>query len=128
MSTADETNPAVNFPLDTSGDYSERPVVAYSPEAAVYLAAWNDRDDGGVYARRYAGAMPPVPSAGFTAVPSGGVVPLAVVFTDISTGTGSPTVTGSAPLSHTYVTTGSFSTVLVLSLSKDHQPGRLGRG
>ncbi len=122
----DETNPSLNFPLDTSSDYTERPAVAYNSAASVYLAAWNNRDDGGVYTRRYSPTTPITGTASFTATPTSGVVPLTVTFTDTSSGTIASrtwnfgdgittTVTSSAPLSHTYLTTGTFTVGLTVT-------------
>ena len=132
--TADETDPTVNVPLNDDDDDDERPVAGYanpaggtgSPEAGVYLVAWNNRADGGVYARRYTGGVPPAPGAAFSAAPTHGVVPLTVVFTDTSTGTIATrdwnfgdgqtlSAPNSAPISHTYITTGTFTVVLTAS-------------
>lgn len=123
---ADETSPTNNFIFDNSGDYTELPVVAYNTTAAIALAAWNNRADGGVYLRRYTPTTPPTGTARFSAAPTSGVVPLTVTFTDTSSGTIATrtwnfgdgittTVTSSAPLSHTYITTGTFTVVLTVT-------------
>lgn len=73
--------------IDTSSDTTERPAVTYSPAAAVYLAAWNNRTNGSAYTRRYSPTTPPAPSASFTASPTSGPIPLTITFTDTSSGT-----------------------------------------
>jgi len=81
---ADETDPTVNRPVAVdASDYYERPAVTYNPDGRVYLLAWNNRDDGGVYAQRYAGSLP---LADFSAAPLTGTVPLTVTFSDQSVG------------------------------------------
>ncbi|MCK6630235.1 MAG: PKD domain-containing protein [Anaerolineae bacterium] len=123
----DETDPTLNFPFETSSDYTERPALTYSSATGVYLAAWNNRNNGSAYTQRYSPTVPPTGTASFTATPGSGVVPLTVTFTDTSSGTiatriwnfgdgTSPiTLTSSAPLSHTYLATGSFTAVLTVT-------------
>lgn len=120
-------DPTINIPFETSSAYTERPSLSYNPAAALYLAAWNKRDDGGIYTGRYTPGNPPTGTARFTAAPGSGPVPLVVTFTDTSSGTlasrtwnfgdgTSPiTVTTSTPLTHTYYATGTFSVVLTVT-------------
>ncbi|MFQ6102206.1 MAG: PKD domain-containing protein, partial [Anaerolineae bacterium] len=70
----DESDPTVNLPVAVDADeYYERPAVAYDPDADVYLVAWSNRDDGGIYAQRYAPDTPtptPTPTSMPTATPT----------------------------------------------------------
>ncbi len=121
----DETDPTVNIVIESStSDYTERPVVAYSPADGVYLIGWNNQDDGSIYTQRYVGQTPDLPGASFTAVPARGVVPLTLTVTDTSTGTiaslalnfddGIAAIEGNPGdvVSHTYIATGTFQVVL----------------
>jgi RHS repeat-associated protein len=124
---ADETDPTVNLPIAVdSSNYFERPAGVYNPDDDLYLLAWTNRDDGGVYAQRYTPSTPAAPTASFGADLTGGIVPLTVVFTDTSTGQignrewdfgdgsdiFSTTVTS---VSHTYLVTGTLTAVLTVS-------------
>ena len=121
---ADETDPTVNLPVAVdSGDYYERPAVAYSPDDDVYLVAWSNLDDGGIQVQRYASITPTVPTASFDAAPTGGVVPLTVVFSDTSTGQagewgwdfGDQSLGTGAFVEHTYIATGTFTVTLAIT-------------
>lgn len=122
--TAVETNPTVNRPVALDpNNYYDRPEVAYNATEQLYLIAFSNLDDGGVYAQRYTAGNPAAPLAGFSADPNRGVFPLTVTFSDASTGTigsrdwafgdgATATTSGPAPFQHTYLQTGTFRVVL----------------
>jgi PKD repeat protein len=119
-----ETSPTVNLPIAVdSSQYFERPAIVYNPTDKLYLIAWNNQEDGGIYVQRYSSTTLPLPGASFSVTPNQGIIPLTVVFSDTSTGTiasrvlaygdgGLATSTGPLNLEHTYWSTGAFTAIL----------------
>ena len=120
---ADETDPKINIPFETSSAYTEQPAAAHNSTAGVYLLGWNNQDDNAIYTQRYSAALPAGPAAAFTASLTSGVVPLSVTLSDASTGLVASrdwdfgdgdtwSTTSGAPFTHTYLTTGPFTVIL----------------
>ena len=125
--TAVETDPTLNFLIQGDNSrYFARPDIGYHAGEGVYLIAWTDRRDGGLYTRRYSPTPPAAPTAGFSATPTSGSYPLTVTFTNTSTGQlesavwdfgdGSPLLADlTQAVTHTYTQSGTYTAVLTVS-------------